>query len=159
MQLKYSFNRNYFFFFFLIHIREISILSVLLVAAFAPFYHKTFQIITFVPPYSTSISTILVIINTLIALLTVAPIWSKLSSLKPFWIFSTIFIKIFPYVLLVPALTYSLGSITNNYLLGSAVGIVNVLYILFYILLHEYLNESLKFKELDFCNRRLTSFS
>jgi hypothetical protein len=103
-------------------------------------------------------SVALLVCNLILVLLTLAPNWSRLNFLKPIWMFSGLILKLFPYIFAVPFLTYSLGSAIHNDLLGRAASIVNVLIVLGYLVLHEFLNESLKFKESDFCNRRLVSF-
>lgn len=158
MQLKYSFNRGYTLSLLLIHLKEISFLSILVVGTFAPFYQSVFQIIAFPPPYFTNVSVSLAAINLFLVILTLAPTWSRFSFLKPIWHFSGLVLKMFPYLIAVPLLSYSLGSAIHNNFLGRIASIINIFFTLAYLFLHEFLNESLKFKESDFCNRRLISF-
>lgn len=91
-------------------------------------------------------------------MLTILPLWEGCKWLRGIWEISGIVLKLFPYLLAVSVLTYSLGSALNNSLLGRVAAILNIMFVVGYLLLHEFLNESLKFKESDFCNRRLVSY-
>lgn len=158
MKLKYSFNRSYYLALLLIHIQETSILGVLLVAAFTPFYQQLFETIDFRAPFHTNFSLAIAALNALALLLTAAPHWPRFAFMRPTWSSAGIALKLFPYLFSTPLLTYSLGSAQGGDLLGRAAGITNVLFVLAYLLLHEFLNESLKFQVADYCNRRLTSY-
>lgn len=110
MRLKYSFTRNYYLSILLIHISEVSILSVLIVSAFAPFYQQVFETINFSSPFHNSFTIAMLALNCLVLLLTIAPNWPHFYFLKPMWVFAGIVLKLFPYLLSTPLLTYSLGS-------------------------------------------------
>jgi hypothetical protein len=158
MHLKYSFNRNYFLSALLLHIKEICFLSVLLVNSFSSFYQNVFQVIAIPHPYYSNISLVVAACNLILVLLTLAANWPRFAFLKPIWYFSSLVLKLFPYLLVVPLLTFSIGAALNNELLGRITGLINMFFILAYLLLHEFLNESLKFKEADYCSRRMISF-
>ena len=158
MRLKYSFNRSYYLALLLIHVQQASLLGVLLVAAFAPFYQQLFETIDFRTPFHSAFSLVLAALNCLALLLTAAPAWPLFAALRPAWTTAGIALKLFPYLLSTPLLTYSLGSALEGDVLGRAAGLINVFFVLGYLLLHEFLNESLKFQVADYCNRRLISY-
>lgn len=158
MRLKYSFNRSYHLALLLMHLQEAGILSVLLVAAFAPFYQQLFETVDFRAPFHANFSLAIAALNLLVLTLTAAPLWPHFAALRPGWAFAGIALKLFPYLLSTPLLTYSLGSVLEGDLLARAAGTLNLLFALGYLLLHEFLNESLKFTVADYCNRRLTSY-
>jgi hypothetical protein len=72
----------------------------------------------------------------------------------------SVFIKLFPYVLSIPLFNLSFVAIFNSTdSLVQLAAILNLPFFLVYLLLHEFINSSLKFREIDLCNRRSGSIT
>jgi hypothetical protein len=68
------------------------------------------------------------------------------------------FIKLFPYLFCVATFNLCcLAIFSSRALMIRMLAIANLPFLLGYLLLHEFINESLKFREVDFCNRRVGS--
>lgn len=78
----------------------------------------------------------LAVVNVMLILLTAAGLCEQLRFLRPIWLLSAIIIKLFPYLLLMPFLTYSLGSLMHSDLVGRMASSTNVLIILGYLMIH-----------------------
>lgn len=72
----------------------------------------------------------------------------------------SIFIKLYPYVFCVFSFYYCFYSIFHSEtILIKLLGMANIPFMLAYLLLHEFINESLKFREIDFCNQKISSIT
>lgn len=72
----------------------------------------------------------------------------------------SIFIKLFPYLLSVATFNYCFFALFNSSdILVRIVAIANLPFFLVYLILHDFINESLKFREVDFCNQRISSLT
>ena len=66
------------------------------------------------------------------------------------------FIKIFPFALCIAGFNLCFLAIFNSTdLMVRLSAIYNLPFFVVYLLLHQYINESLKFREVDFCNRKV----
>lgn len=72
----------------------------------------------------------------------------------------SVFIKLFPYVISIPLFNLCFMAMfeTSDFIVRLS-AILNVPFFLAYLLLHEYINSSLKFREIDLCNRRSGSIT
>lgn len=72
--------------------------------------------------------------------------------------FLSFFIKLYPYIFSVITFYYCFYSIfKSSDIMIRLLAILNIPFLLGYLLLHEFINESLKFREVDFCNQKIGS--
>lgn len=109
---------------------------MLIVCSYADFYQRIFKIINIEYSQNGGLSVSLTVFNLMLILLTVAGLCEQLRFLKPIWLLSAIIIKLFPYLLLMPFLTFSLSSVKHSHLVGRIASATNVLIILGYLMLH-----------------------
>jgi len=111
--LKFSFNRQSTLSLILIHIMEMSALSLLLAKSFSNFYHQLFEITTHTGPFNSLFMLGLLIHNLIIIILGFTSLTERLAPLRSFWPMMSIGLKLFPYLLFIPLLNYCMGCAIN----------------------------------------------
>lgn len=80
--------------------------------------------------------------------------------LQQFLIWITYFLKLYPYIIFLALWNYCVVALTSSDdIIVKISALINLFFQAFFILLHEFINESLKFREIDYCNRRIVSYT
>jgi len=75
------------------------------------------------------------------------------------WPLMSISMKIIPYALSVLVFNYEINNIiASKHIISIICSGFNVLMFIIYQFVHEFINQTLKFKPIDYCNRRMISY-
>ena len=161
IHLKFAYNRQEILAFLLINFFEITYTALLISSTFNHFYRDIFQIITFNGSFAIEFSIVLYIFNLLVIFLSMLGLISpKFKFIKSaIWPFIGTILKMIPYTFLVLVLNYEIRNIIKSQKIVSIIcSGFNILMFVVYQFVHEFVNQTLKFKQLDYCNRRMISY-
>ena len=158
--LKFSFNRSRTLAIALFNVQELTLLGLIIAQEYSGFYSSLLEVLMLGDWLTYYFFAGMLLSNVGVSvclLLTVVLRVEMLGCLLPVL---SAFIKLFPYLLSVLAFNLCFLAIFNN----SAVMVrlaatLNLPFLLAYLLLHQYINYSLKFREVDFCNRKVGSLA